>query len=302
MNEENEMLNQLKEEYMKVQPPKDGLKQLEQTIKRAKKDKRRTERIHLFRNIGVGLVAVFAGLVVMVNVNADIAYAMEQIPVIGNVIRVIAQDHFEADEKYYTADIKTPQLEAEEDMAGIDEVNEAVKKDRDALIEECRAMFETMAAEYSEGPMAEGETSHYNITADYEIVTDTEDYFVLRFRTVITSAGAQKMEKYYTIDRKTGEMLELRDLFKEDSDYVAVISENIKNQMKQQMSEDKKLHYWLDEDIEEWNFKEIKENQKFYINGEGNLVISFDKFEVAPGYMGSIEFEILKEELSSILK
>lgn len=151
MKEENKILEQLKEEYMKVQPPEDGLKQLEQTIKRAKKDKRRTEKIHLFRNIAAGLAAVFAGMVVMANVNADFAYAMEKIPVIGNVIRVIAQEHFEAEEKYYTADIKTPQLEAEEDMAGVEKVNKAVKKDRDALIKQCKETFEKMAAEYSEG-------------------------------------------------------------------------------------------------------------------------------------------------------
>lgn len=301
MKEENKILEQLKEEYMKVQPPEDGLKQLEQTIKRAKKDKRRTEKIHLFRNIAAGLAAVFAGMVVMANVNADFAYAMEKIPVIGNVIRVIAQEHFEAEEKYYTADIKTPQLEAEEDMAGVEKVNKAVKKDRDALIEQCKETFEKMAAEYHEGPKKE-ETSHYNITADYEIITDTEDYFVLRFWTVITSASAQQVEKYYTIDRKSGEMLELKDLFKADSDYVSVISKNIKSQMKQQMAEDDKVHYWLNEETTEWNFKEIRENQSFYINDKGELVISFDEFEVAPGYMGSVEFEIPKEALSLILK
>lgn len=125
---------------------------------------------------------------------------------------------------------------------------------------------------------------------------------MLRFWTVITSASAQQVEKYYTIDRKSGEMLELKDLFKADSDYVAVISKNIKSQMKQQMAEDDKVHYWLNEETTEWNFKEIRENQSFYINDKGELVISFDEFEVAPGYMGSVEFEIPKEALSLILK
>ncbi|WP_322020199.1 RsiV family protein [Clostridium butyricum] len=40
------------------------------------------------------------------------------------------------------------------------------------------------------------------------------------------------------------------------------------------------------------SFDKIKENQDFYINNDGNLVICFDEYEVAPGYMGTLEFII----------
>ena len=39
-------------------------------------------------------------------------------------------------------------------------------------------------------------------------------------------------------------------------------------------------------------FEGITENQKFYVNENGNVVIVFDKYEIAPGYMGMPEFEI----------
>ena len=39
-------------------------------------------------------------------------------------------------------------------------------------------------------------------------------------------------------------------------------------------------------------FNKIKDNQNFYINNKGVLVICFDKYEVAAGAQGSPEFEI----------
>ncbi|MDF2950278.1 MAG: protein of unknown function DUF3298-containing protein, partial [Sedimentibacter sp.] len=42
-------------------------------------------------------------------------------------------------------------------------------------------------------------------------------------------------------------------------------------------------------------------NQSFYINSENKLIISFDKYEVAPGYMGVLEFEIPSDILGDIL-
>ncbi len=301
MNGNEEKMDQLKEDYMNVQPPKEGRKQLEHTISQAKRDKRRTEKIRFWRNVAMGTAAVFAGVFVTVNVNSDLAYAMEQIPVLGKVIKVITLERYQAGDENLSADIKTPKLESDENTPGIDKVNEAVQKDRDALIAEYKEIFEAYANNESLKE-DDGLTNHYSVDADYEVVTDNDDYFVLNFTATTISASAQQINRYYTIDRKTGEMVELKDLFQEGSDYVKVISDNIKEQMKKQMAEDENVTYWLEDEIEEWNFKQIKEDQNFYINDKGNLVISFDEYEVAPGYMGAVAFEIPREELTSILK
>jgi Protein of unknown function (DUF3298) len=73
--------------------------------------------------------------------------------------------------------------------------------------------------------------------------------------------------------------------------YADIISENIEVQMKQQMKEDAQKIYWVEEgDISP--FEKIKADQNFYLSSNHKLVISFDKYEVAPGYMGIVEFEI----------
>ena len=43
---------------------------------------------------------------------------------------------------------------------------------------------------------------------------------------------------------------------------------------------------------EEGGFAGISEQTQFYINEMGNPVIVFDKYEIAPGADGQIEFEI----------
>ncbi len=44
-----------------------------------------------------------------------------------------------------------------------------------------------------------------------------------------------------------------------------------------------------------------KADQNFYITQQGKLVIVFDEYEVAPGFMGIVEFEILTALLADVL-
>ena len=52
------------------------------------------------------------------------------------------------------------------------------------------------------------------------------------------------------------------------------------------MKKDSSKTYFLDDDQPEWDFKQIKDDANFYISDNGELTFVFDKYEVAPGYMG----------------
>jgi hypothetical protein len=87
---------------------------------------------------------------------------------------------------------------------------------------------------------------------------------------------------------------------------VDVISNEIKKQMITQMEKNSDLTYWVknpnkkdDNPIDP--FEKIKPDQNFYINKDNKLVISFDKYEVAPGYMGIVEFVIPTDVLKAAL-
>ena len=66
------------------------------------------------------------------------------------------------------------------------------------------------------------------------------------------------------------------------------------------MAEDADKIYWVSED-DFSPFKGISSTQSFYITDTGKLVISFDKYEAAPGYMGVLTFEIPTEVISDLL-
>ncbi len=80
--------------------------------------------------------------------------------------------------------------------------------------------------------------------------------------------------------------LPLSDLFQEGAEYIAVISDAVKQQL-QQSEQDTGIAAV---------FAEITPEQNYYFNAEGNLVIVLDQYEAAP------EFIIDIETLKSILK
>ena len=87
--------------------------------------------------------------------------------------------------------------------------------------------------------------------------------------------------------------MKLADLYSGEADYKKRISDNIKKQMREQMKADENVKYWLDDkDLPEINFKEITDDTAFYINKDGKLVICFNEGDVAPMYMGAVEFVI----------
>ena len=86
-------------------------------------------------------------------------------------------------------------------------------------------------------------------------------------------------------------MIELSDLFRPDSSYVERLSGLVKQQMRSRKAKDPSQSYFIDQD-NGLDFTSIRPDQSFYINADGALVLVFDKYEAAPGYMGVVEFTI----------
>ena len=68
------------------------------------------------------------------------------------------------------------------------------------------------------------------------------------------------------------------------------------------MDADENVYYWLNDEIEEWNFQKITDETSFYLNEDGNIVISFNEGDVAPMYMGCVEFVIPSDVTEGIRK
>ena len=57
------------------------------------------------------------------------------------------------------------------------------------------------------------------------------------------------------------------------------------------------MSYFVDDENNKFNFKSISNKTNFYVNEKGKLTLVFDKYEVAPGYMGMGEFSIPTGEI-----
>lgn len=159
-----------------------------------------------------------------------------------------------------------------------------VNLDIDSITEELVERFKKELEESEEG--------YSSLDVDYEVVTDNDRWYTLKLSVLEVQASGYEYYRYYTIDKTTGSLMTLKELVGGDKG-IRAVSEEIKRQMEEQMSKDEDVIFFLDNpEVEEWNFEQVKDDQNFYFDGQGNLVIVFDEYEVAPGSMGAPEFTI----------
>lgn len=146
------------------------------------------------------------------------------------------------------------------------------------------------------------ETGYHAMRFLCDKVTDTDGWLCLSVLSYTSSADGFEQVTHFVINKKTGRRVFLADCFPEGADFVTPISDNIKEQMRSRMKNPDN-EYWIDsEDSTEEDFNEISKEQDFYINDQGDLVICFNEMEVAPMYMGTVEFVIPRKVTEGIGK
>lgn len=320
---EQEQLRQLKEEYENMIIPETGRERLQAGIDRARMEKKRAEHARR-RSAWTAVAAAAVVMIALPNTNMQIAHAMENIPLLGGFFRLVTVRQYNYNDENHDAEVELAQINYGEDAgegASVGEVAaapkgtaagsvegvgqeaavanlsedgvEAVNQDMEATVEELIRQFEDTLSE-------EG---YHGLHVSQEVVTDNERYYTVKLSVLETEASGYENNQFYTIDKQTGNVVTLEDLFVEGSDYISAISENIKTQMQEQMAADEGVIYFLDnDDMPEFNFQGITEQTNFYFNEKDELVIAFDEYEVAPGSMGAPEFVIPQEVTAAILK
>jgi len=320
---EQEQLRQLKEEYENMTIPETGRERLQAGIDRARMEKKRAEHARR-RSAWTAVAAAAVVMIALPNTNMQIAHAMENIPLLGGFFRLVTVRQYNYSDENHNAEVELAQINYGEDAgegASVGEVAaapegtaagsvegvgqeaavanlsedgvEAVNQDMEATVEELIRQFEDTLSE-------EG---YHGLHVTQEVVTDNARYYTVKLSVLETEASGYEHNQFYTIDKQTGNVVTLEDLFAEGSDYISAISENIKTQMKEQMAADEGVIYFLDnDDMPEFNFQGITEQTNFYFNEKNELVIAFDEYEVAPGSMGAPEFVIPQEVTAALLK
>ena len=247
MAEKNDLLERelhiLRKEYEKHRMTDFQVRQLQEKIREAKEmdqnNKNHTGKIR----IAVASAAVAAGLfVILPNTSGTIAHAMEQIPIIGQLVRVVTFRDYEYEGDRNMADIEVPEIKPEEQLED-STLQENIDRTTAEINAEIQSITDDLIAEFEKN--LDEEMGYQDVVVKSEVLTTTPDYFTLKLICYQGAGSGYQWNYYYTIDLNTGERLQLKDIFKEGADYITPISEDIKRQMQERMDADENVHYWL---------------------------------------------------------
>ena len=281
------------------------------------KKKEKTDKKKRLYRMAAAVAAAAALLVILPNTGADVAYAMGNLPVVGRLFQAVTFRDYQYESERFEANVEVPRIVVEDvgkgemgkEEAGTGEKEAGTGEKRDENVQQTvdeinfdiEQATSQLIEEFQES--AELGESYDSLEIHHETVTDNENYFTLKLSMYRGAGSGFESYKFYTVDKRTGKRIQIGDLFQEDSNYNELLSENIREQMRTQMAEDEGKVYWVDyEEVPEWSWERLKEDQNFYFDTEGNIVIVFDEYEVAPGYMGAREFTVQRALFEGILK
>lgn len=307
----------LKEEYSNKEMSKEQINAMKTAIEKAKKDSEKSHNVVVFQRVMATAAAFLMAFIILPNTSETVAYAMSQIPVLGRLVEVVSFRDYQYEDERNSANVEVPELAVVEEETPEETVvtkgvagealieKDAVKEKKENLqksIEEINAEIQAITEPFIEEfkTNLENEEGYQDLIVESEVINSTSEYFTLKLICYTASASGAEWNYYYTIDLNTGERILLEDIFTEGADYVTPISENIKLQMEEQMAADENVYYWLHDEMEEFNFTKIAEDQSFYLTENGEVVICFNEGDVAPMYMGVVEFVIPQEVIRDI--
>ncbi len=280
MDDRKRELDQLKEEYQGIPIPDQALPRVMLGMDRGKIEKKRQKRRRLLR-YGSMAAAVVLGICMLPNTSPSMARAMGELPLVGGLFRVVTVREFQYEDEGRQARIEQARISVEgEELAAAEAVNLDMEKTVNDLI---RQFEESLT-----------EKGYLEVSVTSQVVTDSERWFTLRVEMNEIQASGYTHYKYYTIDKMTGEQVNLAGLFASGEKALSLLQKDIIEQMEKRMEQDENVSYFPEE------LQALDEDQNFYFNEKNELVIVFDEYQVAPGYMGTPEFVISEETVESL--
>lgn len=290
-------LEDAKKKYDKTEIPKELSKRVQAAVEESGARKREREKVVRIRRRKVlagKCAGVAAGLAIVfttaLNTNTAFADMAARLPVVGGVARLLTFRSYEKDEGDWKISVKIPSVE----MIAVDTngLDDSLNQEIHGLCTRYGEEAEQRAMEYKKAFMETGGTEEewaaHNIEINvwYEIKSQTEDYLSFAVMGTESWTSAYSEARYYTIDLKNGKLATLQTLLGDE--YIRKADESIQTAMRERQ-ETEGIEFWAQD---EGGFSGIDENTKFYVNEKGNPVIVFDKYEIAPGAYGAMEFEV----------
>lgn len=172
------------------------------------------------------------------------------------------------------------------EFGGNDELNSAVK----SYTNEAKEKFMWYFNRRYNGYVAED--------MRYTVIRDDEKYFIAQFNVTVNAGGSMDYSRWIVYGKNEGKVLALSDLFKKNSDYIGILTAEILKQIKDK-NENMGGQFYVEGSHA---FRRLSEDANFYIDSFDRLVIVFDEYEIAPGFMGSPQFFIQNTVIEDIVR
>lgn len=251
------------------------------------------------RPVWRGCVAAAAAVLVAgtIGLNASPVFAksMSQVPVIGQLAQVLTFRSFDGTEGDVKLHVNVPVVKGADGKELPAKVNARIQQ----LTADYEAQAKADMAEYKEAFFETGGTEEewanrtMDLYIDYAVKYFKDDVLSLEVTTARGWVSADEERTYYNIDLKNDKELTLEDLL--GKDYISLCNKSIDAQIQERIAADDNLMffgYGVDADDTIGKFETIAADTPFYLNAEGEVVISFPEYSIAPGYMGIQEFVI----------
>ena len=251
-------------------------------------DRLRKHRRVLRRSLATALASC-ACFVLLVNGSPSFAQAVYEVPVLGSLARIFTVTEYTINDKERVIDVRLPALENTGHTDLEQKINQEISTRVQAVIDEAEARArETKEAYVATG----GDPDDYMpgiIDVDYEVKCQNDQYLSFVINKTETRASAYTEFYTYNIDLETGKELTLRDLL--GPNWMETVNTQVEAEIARRAQDPDNI-YWTEE---QGGFQGIEEDQPFYLNENGLPVVVFEKYEIAPGSMGSQEFVIQPE-------
>ncbi len=288
-------LEKMKERYDEIVIPEELNVRIQQEIMKSRRQQEEKDRVwkrRRFKHVVHGIEAAAAVCILFtaaLNTSAVFAKEAAQLPVVGGLARILTFRSYETEKDDIAVSVEIPTIEmiAEDTGINVDEINQEILARCNQYADDAVLRAEEYRTAFLEtgGTLEEWVEHKIKIMVGYEIKQQNNDYLSFVVRGTENWTNAYNESRYYNLDLGTGEMVTLKDMLGDD--YMELVNDSIKKQIAEKQ---KSGETFFTE--EEGGFAGISEDTKFYINGENHPVIVFEKYEIAPGSSGEVEFEI----------
>ena len=291
-------LKDAKEIYDHIVVPEELDARLRKTLEGANVQDTKVSKIVYFRKWTAIAASLLLCFTIGLNTSESFAMEMAKIPVVGTVAKVLTIRSYKSVQENATTTVEVPKVEITDGDENVKLAVTDINAKIDGLVEEYTAKKYAEIEEAKKLFLESGETEEawnersIDVNVNYEVKYQSETTLSLMIDSWISWFNFEEERKFYNIDLTTGKELTLMDLLGEDAYKYA--EEIILLKMEELIAADPDVYtFWgVNDDGIEDEFIGVNEETPFFIKDEKTVVISYNKYDVAPGALGIVEFEI----------